>query len=107
MDRGQLKRRKVLIVERDAKLRLLMKTVLEESGLDITECDSGEAALATMLLRGQEIAMIFADVQLSGVMDGIDLAQEVKMRSTSRCDSNVGKCKRAPRPSTARCGVHA
>jgi CheY-like chemotaxis protein len=51
MDRGQLKRRKVLIVERDAKLRLLMKTVLEESGLDITECDSGEAALATMLLQ--------------------------------------------------------
>jgi CheY-like chemotaxis protein len=33
-----------------------------------------------MLLRGQEVAMIFADVQLSGVMDGIDLAQEVKMR---------------------------
>ena len=54
MDRGQLKRRKVLIVERDAKLRLLMKTVLEESGLDITECDSGEAALATMLLRGRK-----------------------------------------------------
>jgi two-component system, response regulator PdtaR len=80
MDRVQLKRRKVLIVERDAKLRLLMKTVLEESGLDITECDSGEAALATMLLRGSEVAMIFADVQLSGVMDGIDLAQEVKMR---------------------------
>jgi CheY-like chemotaxis protein len=80
MDQIQLKRRKALIVERDAKLRLLMKTVLEESGLDITECDSGEAALATMLLRGQEVAMIFADVQLSGVMDGIDLAQKVKMR---------------------------
>ncbi len=80
MDRVQLKRRKVLIVERDAKLRLLMKRLLEESGLDITECESGEAALATMLLRGSEVAMIFADVQLSGVMDGIDLAQEVKMR---------------------------
>jgi CheY-like chemotaxis protein len=31
-------------------------------------------------LRGQDVAMIFADIRLSGVMDGIDLAREVKMR---------------------------
>jgi CheY-like chemotaxis protein len=29
---------------------------------------------------GREVAMIFADVRLGGVMDGIDLAREVKMR---------------------------
>ena len=52
--------------------------------------------------------MIFADVQLSGVMDGIDLAQEVKMRWPHLVViTNVGKCKRAPQPSTARCRVHA
>jgi len=33
-----------------------------------------------MLMRGREVAMIFADVRLRGVMDGIDLAREVKMR---------------------------
>jgi CheY-like chemotaxis protein len=33
-----------------------------------------------MLLRGREVAMIFADVRLRGVMDGIDLAREVKLR---------------------------
>ena len=80
MGRVQSKRRKVLIVERDAKLRLLMEMLLEKSELDIIEFDSAEAALATVLLRGQEVAMIFADVQLSGVMDGFDLAREVKMR---------------------------
>jgi CheY-like chemotaxis protein len=37
-------------------------------------------ALATMLLRGQEVAMIFADIQLSGEMDGMGLAREVKIR---------------------------
>ena len=32
-----------------------------------------------MLLRGQEeVAMIFADIQLSGEMDGMGLAREVK-----------------------------
>jgi hypothetical protein len=39
-----------------------------------------EAALAIMLMRGREIAMIFAHVRLPGVMDGIDLAWEVKLR---------------------------
>ena len=30
--------------------------------------------------RGREVAMIFADIGLRGVMDGVDLAREVKMR---------------------------
>jgi len=80
MGRVQSKRRKVLIVEDDAEQRTLMKIVLEESDLDIIECDSAEMALATMLLRGHEVAMIFADIRLSGVMDGIGLAHEVKIR---------------------------
>ena len=33
-----------------------------------------------MLIGGRGVAMIFADVWLRGVMDGIDLAREVKMR---------------------------
>lgn len=69
-----------MIVEDDAELRLLMKMVLENSELDIIECQSAEMALATMLLLGQDVAMIFADIQLSGEMNGIDLAREVKMR---------------------------
>jgi CheY-like chemotaxis protein len=80
MGRVQSKRRKVLIVEDDAEQRVLMKMVLAESELDIIECDSAEMALATMLLCGQEVAMIFADIRLSGVMDGIGLAREVKIR---------------------------
>ena len=80
MGLAQPKRRIALIVEDDAELRLLTKMVLEESELDIIDCDSAEAALATMLLRGQDVAMIFADIRLSGVMDGVDLAREVKMR---------------------------
>jgi CheY-like chemotaxis protein len=69
-----------LIVEDDAEIRLLTTTVLEEIELEIIECESAEAALAIMLLRGQDVAMIFADTRLSGVMDGIDLAREAKMR---------------------------
>jgi CheY-like chemotaxis protein len=80
MGRVQSKRRKVLIVEDDPEVRLLTKILLEESELEVIECESAEAALATMPLRGQDVAMIFADIHLSGEMDGIDLAREVKIR---------------------------
>jgi CheY-like chemotaxis protein len=80
MEQTQQNRRAVLIVEDDAELRGFTARLLEEGELDTIECESAEAALATMLIRGRDIAMIFADIRLPGVMDGIDLAREVRMR---------------------------
>jgi DNA-binding NtrC family response regulator len=80
MGQAQVERRAVLIVEDDAGLRELTAALLEDSELDTIECESAEAALATMLIHGREVAMIFADVRLPGVMNGVDLAWEVKMR---------------------------
>jgi CheY-like chemotaxis protein len=69
-----------LVVEDDAELRSLTATLFEESELDIIECESAEAALATMLLHGKDVAIVFADIRLPGVMDGVDLAREAKIR---------------------------
>jgi len=80
MGQARPPRRTALVVEDDAELRWLSAALLEESELDIVECESAEAALAIMLMRGAEVAMIFADIRLPGVMDGVDLAREVKMR---------------------------
>src|SRR5947199_72979 len=80
MGQAQQKRRAVLIVEDDAELRSLTAALLQDEQMDTIECESAEVALATMLIGGREVAMIFADVRLRGVMDGIDLAREVKMR---------------------------
>ena len=80
MGQAQQKRRAVLIVEDDAELRSLMAALFEDEQVETIECESAEAALATMLIGGHEVGMIFADVRLRGVMDGIDLAREVKMR---------------------------
>jgi CheY-like chemotaxis protein len=80
MGPAQQKSRAVLLVEDDAELRGLTAKLLDEGKFDTIECESAEAALATMLIRGRDIAMIFADIKLPGVMDGIDLACEVRMR---------------------------
>ena len=77
MGQAQQNRRAVLIVEDDAELREFVARLLEDGELDTIECESAEAALATMLIRGRDVAMIFADIRLPGVMDGIDLAREV------------------------------
>jgi DNA-binding NtrC family response regulator len=73
-------KRTVLIVEDDSELRRLTTALLEDEHLDTIECESAEAALAVMLMRERDVSMIFADVRLPGVMDGVDLAWEVKQR---------------------------
>ena len=45
--------------------------------LNEAEADSAEAALAFMQERGGEVALIFADVRLSGSMSGIQMAKAV------------------------------
>src|SRR6266404_97070 len=80
MGQAQQKRRALLIVEDYAELRSLTAALFEDEQMDTIECESAEAALATLLIGGREVAMIFADIRLRGVMDGVDLAREVKMR---------------------------
>lgn len=73
-------RQVVLIVEDDQELRQLTAAVLGETSLEIIECESAEAALAVMLTRGQQVVLILSDIRLSGAMDGVDFAREVKIR---------------------------
>jgi DNA-binding NtrC family response regulator len=63
-----------LIVEDDPGVRELAAALLEEVPLDIVEVESAEAALIFMQQRGGEVALVFADVRLSGMMDGLQMA---------------------------------
>jgi CheY-like chemotaxis protein len=80
MGQAQQSRRAVLIVEDDAELRSLTAALLEDEQLETIECESAEAALAVMLIGMQHVDIIFADIRLRGVMDGLDLAHEVRVR---------------------------
>ena len=56
MGQADQKHRAVLIVEDDAELRGLTAALLEEE-LETIECETAEAALAVMLIRGRDIAI--------------------------------------------------
>jgi DNA-binding NtrC family response regulator len=69
-----------LVVEANREERALVSTLLEESDMQVIECDSAEAALAVVERKGDEMAMVFTDVGLAGQMDGVALAQRVDAR---------------------------
>ena len=67
-----------LVVEPDQEQRALVATLLEESDLQVIECDSAEAALAVVDLKGDRMAMVVTDVALAGRIDGVTLAQNLE-----------------------------
>ena len=64
--------RAVLIVEDEAELRGLTAALLEDGELDTIECESAEAALAIMLIRGRDVAMIFVTSPMLRQASGFD-----------------------------------
>ena len=75
MSNPQLEPHIGLVVEDDPAVRELAVALLEETKLDVADVESAEAALAYLQERGGEVALIFADVRLPGMMDGVQLAR--------------------------------
>ena len=67
-----------LVVEADQEERALVSTLLEESEMDVIECDSAEAALAVVERKADQMAMVFTDEKLAGRMDGVALARDLE-----------------------------
>lgn len=67
-----------LIVEDHADIRHLAAVLLEESEFSVIECDSAESAVSVMQRLGTNVALIFIDIRLPGMIDGIDLARTVR-----------------------------
>ena len=73
---GQSKpfRATALVVEDDPMQRDMICLLLEESEVDVIECESAEAAEAVLERTGGSVALMMTDVQLAGNMSGVELA---------------------------------
>ncbi len=69
-----------LVVEDEVYERLLLATLLEECEMRVLECESAEAAVCLLDRMGDQIRLLFTDVQLAGAMNGATLAVEAKQR---------------------------
>ena len=70
--------RRILIVDDEAHIRLLIEQTLEEledEGIEILKAENGEEALET--IRAEKPGLVFLDVMLPK-MNGFDVCQRVK-----------------------------
>lgn len=67
----------VLVLEPDILVRMIISDYLRDCGFKVVEGVSADDAVV-VLESGQKIDIIFAEVQLSGSMDGFGLAQWVR-----------------------------
>lgn len=74
MGRSRPFRATALIVEDDPMQREMICVLLEESDVDVIECESAEAAELVLESAGSNVALVLTDVQLAGNKNGIELA---------------------------------
>jgi DNA-binding NtrC family response regulator len=77
---GQSKpyRATALVVEDDPMQREMICLLLEESEMDVIECESAEAAELVLEQADASLVLLMTDVQLAGLMNGVDLAHVAK-----------------------------
>ena len=70
-----------LIVEDDVMQREMLSLLLEESGYQVIQCDSAEAAQRVLDQGAGTLCLMLTDVQLAGRMNGVELAHVAKDRN--------------------------
>ncbi|SDN79096.1 response regulator [Afipia sp. GAS231] len=92
---GQSKplRATALIVEDDPMQREMICLLLEESDVDVIECESAEAAELVLERVGGSVVLMLTDVQLAGNMNGVELAHIAR-----KCNPGIGVIVTSGRP---------
>jgi two-component system, response regulator PdtaR len=68
---------RVLVVEDEVLIRMLIADELRLAGFVVVEAGSANEALS-YLTSGEPVHLVFTDITMPGSMDGLDLAREIK-----------------------------
>jgi CheY-like chemotaxis protein len=72
-----------LVVENDTLQREFIADLIKDRGLEVIECTTAEAAELVLAAAGLELRAVVTDVNLNGVMTGIELAEFAKSKFPS------------------------
>jgi CheY-like chemotaxis protein len=64
----------VLVAEDEEIVRLVIVDALEDAGFGVMQVEHAEAALGILHIHAARIHVLFTDIQMPGVMDGLGLA---------------------------------
>jgi CheY-like chemotaxis protein len=77
---GKKFRATALVVEDDQLQRAMVAALLEETDIQVIQCESAEAAELVLEKVGGGLCMMFTDVHLAGMMTGAELATMARQR---------------------------
>jgi DNA-binding NtrC family response regulator len=77
-----------LVVEDDVSERELVVVLLEESEMEVIQCQSAEAALCVLEKMAGRVSMIFTDVSLAGKIDGVWNSRILSRKATRTSTSS-------------------
>ncbi len=64
----------VLVAEDEALVRFIVVEALHDAGFEVMDAEHAEAALGTLQIHAARIHVLFTDIQMPGIMDGLALA---------------------------------
>ena len=70
---------KVLIVDDEAYVRMLVADVLDEAGYEVIEAGNAQTALKRLEIA-DDVQVLFTDINMPPGMDGLELAEQVHQR---------------------------
>jgi two-component system, cell cycle response regulator CpdR len=77
---GEKLKATALVVEDDQIQRAMVAMLLEETDIQVIQCESAEAAELVLEKVGGCLCMLFTDVNLAGRMTGAELASKARQR---------------------------
>jgi two-component system, response regulator PdtaR len=77
---GTEEKRKVLVVEDEILLRVIIAEALREAGMRVIEVGNADEAMEH-LEAGTPIDFVFTDIELPGSMDGLEFVRRLHSRS--------------------------
>ncbi len=77
-DGGDIPMTRVLIVEDEFLIRLMLSESLTDEGYDVAEASSGEQALGILADDPSAVDLVLTDIQLGAAMNGYELARQLR-----------------------------
>lgn len=86
-----------LVVDDDRHVRMLACDILEDAGFRTLDAATGDDAMEILNTHGDEIVLLFSDVEMPGRLDGFALARETA-KTWPGISIVVASGRRAPKP---------
>lgn len=79
----EIKMARILLVEDEAEIRLMLAEVLADAGHEVVEADTGDDAASLLAVR-PDFDMLVTDINMPGHLDGVALAARFRILHSHR-----------------------